>query len=95
MAHTLYLLLTRHSFDAWDTVEEFVALARVSKTDTRGLKNVSAGIRRFKTMGLNTRIRTVDTGTQKESLELLVGEAQNGLDGRGQVEKDVKYGNEN
>lgn len=93
LGHTLYLLLTRYSSASWDTVEELVVLAHVSRTDTRDLRNTSAGIKRFSTMALNTRVRTSGSraGGGEEKVELLIG----GEDGEkmGGVEEGKEYGN--
>ncbi len=68
-------------------------LAHVSRTDTRDLRNTSAGIKRLSTMALNTRVRTSGSGAGggEEKVELLIG----GEDGEkmGGVEEGREYGN--
>ena len=93
LAHTLYLLFTRLSSASWDTVEELIVLAQVSTTDTKDLRNTSAGIKRFSTMALNTRVRTSGSGVggSEEKVALLIG----GTEGEkmGGVEEGEEYGN--
>ena len=93
LGHTLYLLLTRYSSASWDTVEELIVLAHVSRTDTRDLRNTSAGIKRFSTMGLNTRVRTSGSGAGggEEKVELLIGGEDE--EKMGGVEEGKEYGN--
>lgn len=59
IAHTTRLLLTERSSACWETFEEFVLLAQVSKTDTDDVANCCAGIKISSTMGLNARIRPI------------------------------------
>ncbi|CAD6590448.1 MAG: hypothetical protein ASARMPREDX12_004370 [Alectoria sarmentosa] len=91
LAHTLYLLFTRLSSASWDTVEELIVLAQVSTTDTKDLRNTSAGIKRFSTMALNTRVRTSGSGAGEEKVELLIGGAEG--EKMGGVEEGEEYGN--
>lgn len=68
-------------------------LAQVSRTDTKDLRNTSAGIKRFSTMGLNTRVRTSGSGAGEgeSKVGLLVGR----VDGEKMdtVEEGKEYGN--
>ena len=93
LGHTLYLLLTRYSSASWDTVEELIVLAHVSRTDTRNLRNTSAGIKRFSTMALNIRVRTSGSGAGggEEKVELLIGGEDE--ERMGGVEEGKEYGN--
>lgn len=92
LAHTLHLLLTRYSSASWDTLEELVVLAQVSRTDTKDLRNTSAGIKRLSTMGLNTRVRTLGSGAGgAETVELLIGGEES--EKMGGVQEEKEYGN--
>ena len=86
-------MLTRYSSDSWDSAEELILLAQVSRTDTKDLRHTSAGIKRFSTMALNTRVRASGSGAGggKGKVELLIG----GQDGEKMelVEEGKEYGN--
>ncbi|KAM0797048.1 hypothetical protein BDR22DRAFT_489214 [Usnea florida] len=69
LTHTLQLVLTRYSSHSWDSAEELIVLAQVSRTDTKDLRHTSAGIKRFSTMALNTRVRA----SGRQGLELVEG----------------------
>lgn len=94
LIHTLYLLFTQLSSASWDTMEEFIVLAQVSRTDTKDLRNTSAGIKRFSTMARNTRVKTSGPGAGggEEKVELLIGGEER--EKMGKVEEGEEYGNE-
>ena len=62
LTHILQLLITRRSSACWDTVEDIITLAQISRTETKDLLNTGGGISRFSTMALNTRIRSSPAG---------------------------------
>ena len=86
-------MLTRYSSASWDSAEELIVLAQVSRTDTKDLRHTSAGIKQFSTMALNTRIRASGSGAGggEGKVELLIG----GKDGEKMeaVEEEKEYGN--
>lgn len=93
LAHTLYTFFTRLSSGSWDTVEELLVLAQVSRTDTTDLRNTGAGIKRFSTMALNARVRASGSGAggKEKKVELLIGGVEEGK--MGGVEEGAEYGN--
>ena len=72
-------------------------LAQTSKVSDKDLSNTCAGIKRFRTMSLNTRIRTVGSGVElvgvedHEELQLLIGAAK-GEAQMHMVEPKAEYG---
>lgn len=94
LGHTMHLLITGYSSASWDTAEELIVLAQVSRTDARDLRNTSAGIKRFSTMALNARVRASGVGAgggAEEKVELLIGGDE--CKGMGEVEAEKEYGN--
>ncbi|KAK6358079.1 hypothetical protein TWF730_007434 [Orbilia blumenaviensis] len=63
-AHTWWAIRVKHSFRAWDTFSEFMALA-VNSDRTDVLENCCAGINRFSTMRAPVRICEVDNNQIK------------------------------
>ena len=93
LSHTIQVVLTRYSSASWDSAEELIVLAQVSRTDTKDLRHTSAGIKQLSTMALNTRIRASRSGVGggEGNVELLIG-GQDG-DKMETVEEGKKYGN--
>ena len=95
-AHTVRLLLTRRSSACWDTVEEFILLAKTSESVPKNspLKNTSAGTRLFRTMALKARIRVGLVGEntpREEKLQLLIEDNVLCDDGTKKVENGKPY----
>lgn len=93
LTHIAHLLVFRRSSECWDTLEEFMVLAQTSVAHTQDLDNTCAGIKRFRTMGLNSRIRRTTNSTKEghEELQLLID--RTGLDaGTGEVKPGEEYG---
>lgn len=72
LLHTAYLLLTRESSDAWDSVAEWLVLAQTSRPSVSALKNSSAGIKHPRTFARIGKIRASASrgASEHEHLEL-------------------------
>ncbi len=68
--HSVFVLVTRRSSNAWDSVSEVTALAMQSQP-TEALRNTSAGI--HTTTVFSNLVKVVRTGPQKDHLELSFG----------------------
>lgn len=69
--HSTFVLITRTSSNAWDSVSEVTALAMQSQP-TKVLKNTCAGI--HTTRVFSNLVKVVRTGPQKDHLELDFGD---------------------
>ena len=75
--HTIYLLTTGLSSNAWDTAAEVVALA-MNSTPTKFLENTCAGIFAVETFKTKVRAMVTDSGNGiDEHVELVFGDVPN------------------
>lgn len=102
LAHVAYRIYTRRSAECWDSWEELLVLAWMSKPplEREGgpLRNTCAGIGSARTMRTRMRVRVADEKGGGEGVEMVVagGEGEEGGEGEGwgmgEVVENVRYG---
>lgn len=93
MAHVAYRVCTQRSAECWDSWEELLVLAWMSKPPSEreggALRNTCAGIGSARTMRTRMRVRVADEKGGREGVEMVVGDE----DGEGEkVVENVSYG---